>query len=304
MLTHFGFELTAAEWEESVVCIGTFDGVHLGHQAVIQEAVRQGKDHECPCALVTFDRHPAATLAPGRQPLAVASMGQNLRQFARLGVGLTMVVPFDKATSELPAQSFFDKVLVQALRARRVVVGHDFAMGHGREGTTDWLAQRIETTVVPPFELDGMRVSSTAVRAGIASGDLEQVAKLLGRPFALEGVVVRGHRLGRKLGYPTANLALAGAHATPPDGVYAGTASTGAGTFRAAISLGVRQAAGGGDRTLEAYLLDYAGDSLYGQCVEIAFHSKLRDQRDFPTLDGLTAQIARDVESVHAMVTL
>ena len=301
MLVHFGIEALHAEWESAVVSIGTFDGVHLGHQEVLRSALEAAGSRHVPCVVVTFDRHPAATLAPASVPQAITTIGQNLACLNRLGVGVCVVLAFDSALAAVSAQEFLDRIVLGRLKAAHLVVGQDFAMGKGREGTPDWLSQRISTTVVPPFLIDGRRVSSSLVREAVSQGDVGGAATLLGRPFAVQGVVVEGQKLGRQLGFPTVNLARSSDQVSPCDGVYAGRCRTSAGEFKAAISLGDRPAAGGGDRTLEAYLLDFQGGSLYGQSVEILFHSRLRDQMRFDDLDGLKAQIARDVETVATL---
>lgn len=295
MQVHFGLELLHAEWPGSVVCVGTFDGVHLGHRKVIQRAVEASRDAELPSVLVTFDRHPAHILAPDRCPQAIAPLGDNLEQFEAIGVAIAVVLAFDFGLSQTPAQTFLASYLVEALKAQKLVVGHDFAFGKGREGTPEWLQSRIETEIVPPFELDGNRVSSSAIRQAVAEGRVEDVSRLLGRPFQVSGVVVAGERLGRKLGYPTLNLARSVDQATPADGVYAGYARTSHGRSRAAVSIGMRPAAGGTRRTIEAYLLDYPGDSLYGEHVRLELCQRLREERDYPNLEALAAQIKLDV---------
>jgi riboflavin kinase / FMN adenylyltransferase len=301
MQVHFGLELLNAEWANSVVCVGTFDGVHLGHQAVIGRAVNDSAQRELPCIVVTFDRHPAHILSPERCPKAIESLGENLEQFERLGVGVAVVLPFTKELSQTSAQTFFDGALVGALRATRLVVGHDFAFGKGREGTPEWLKARIDTEVVPPYELHGSRVSSSAVRNAIAEGDIEEAERLLGRPFAISGIVVAGQRLGRTLGYPTANLARSFDQVTPAHGIYGGYATTPHGTFRAAVSIGVKPAVGGKDQTIEAFLLDYPGHELYGRNISVSLHRRIREERNFESLEALRQQIARDVAVVASL---
>jgi len=295
----FGLGALCAEWPRAVACIGTFDGVHLGHRAVIAEGARQAREAELPLVLATFDRHPAATLAPGRRPKALAPLEENLREFAGLGVAVAVVLPFDAEMAAMRASAFLDDVLLAALRADRFVVGHDFAMGQGREGTADWLAARVATTVVPPFEIDGSRVSSSAIRRAVEAGDMGFAARLLGRPFALSGVIVGGQRLGRTLGYPTANLARTIDGVLPPDGVYAARFHAPQGVFSAALAIGTRPAVGGGPRSVEAYLLDYDGASLYGAACRIEIVERLREERDFPSLDALVEQMGRDVQEVR-----
>lgn len=298
MQVHFGEELIRAEWTKAVACLGTFDGVHKGHQQVIGTAVQRAKDRGLPCVLVTFDRHPAATLAPDRCPKAIAPLAANIKAFEALGVSVALILPFTKQLSETPAQTFLDSVLVGEARAQMLVVGHDFAFGKGREGTPEWLSPRIETEVIPPFELDGHRVSSSEIRRAIEAGNVEHANKLLGKPFCLLGVVVSGERLGRELGFPTINLARSYDGVLPKDGIYSGSAETNQGTFRAAISVGMRPTVNGSNRTVEAYLLDYPGIEIYGSSVDLHFHRRLRDEEKFDSLDALKQQMAQDVEMV------
>lgn len=298
MQVHFGEELIRAEWTRSVGCLGTFDGVHLGHRQVISTAVERSRERGLPCILVTFDRHPAAILAPDRCPKQIAPLSANVKAFEALGVSLALILPFTRELSETSAQSFLDSVLVGEAKTELLVVGHDFAFGKGREGTTEWLRERIETEVIPPFEIDGHRVSSSEIRRSVVAGDVVHAAKLLGRPFGVQGVVVSGNRLGRTLGFPTVNLARSYDGVLPANGIYAGIAQTSLGSFRAAISLGVRPTVGGGQRTLEAYLLDFPPGEVYGYSVDLEFHRRLRDEEAFESLEALKAQMERDVWEV------
>jgi riboflavin kinase/FMN adenylyltransferase len=298
MQVHFGEELLHAEWHSAVGCLGTFDGVHLGHQEVIRRAVELARNRGLPCVLITFDRHPAAILKPERCPKAIASLRANLEQIARLGVSCALVLPFTHELSQTSAIDFFEKVLVDEVKSTALVVGHDFAFGKGREGTTDWLSNRTETIVVPPFEIGGKRVSSSRIRAAIASGDVAAAAGWLGRPFSLEGAVVGGQKLGRQLGFPTANLARSYDGILPQDGIYGGVAHLMFGSYRAAISIGFRPTVGGSHRTVEAYFLDYPGKECYGHSVVLEFASRIRAEEKFESLDDLKVQMAQDVKLV------
>ena len=302
MQVHFGVGTLRAEWRKAVVCLGTFDGVHLGHQAVVRNAVNLAQTHELPCVLVTFDRHPAAVLAPSRCPKTIAGLQENLRAFKSLGVSATAVLPFDIELSRMSAERFLREILLGSVRAAKIVVGHDFAMGHGREGTTEWLSARVPTVVVPAFEVDGLRVSSSAIRQAVSAGEMERANALLGRPFALSGVVVGGQKLGRKLGYPTANIARSFDQVMPMDGIYASWIETPLGRFKAATSIGTRPAVGGQDRTIESYLLDYPGDSIYGAAIELELIHRVREERNFPSLEALTSQIERDVQDIRELM--
>jgi riboflavin kinase/FMN adenylyltransferase len=217
-----------------------------------------------------------------------------------MGVAVTVVLPFDYELSQTSAEDFFQLILVEKIRARAIVVGHDFAFGNKRKGTPEWLAERIETTVLPPFEIDGRRVSSSEIRRDVETGKVEEAAVLLGRPFEISGVVVPGKRLGRELGFPTANIARSFDQVLPAYGIYSGELSCAAGSFKAAVSIGTRPAVGGGQMAIEAHLLDYRGGSLYGAPVSLKLTSRVRDERNFESLDALKAQIALDVAQIRA----
>ena len=304
MLVHFGIDLIRPEWEDSVVCIGTFDGVHYGHRALISRAVELARESQTVSALVTFDRHPAATLAPERTPTSLGTLEQNVQLFRSLGVSICVILPFDRAMSQTPAEEFLQRILIDKLRAKQLVVGHDFAMGKDRQGDSEWLKSRIGTEILQPVTLDGVRVSSSEIREAVRDGHVDRAARLLTRPYALRGIVVRGLQLGRTLGFPTINLARSGDQTVPGDGVYAGRTVTPHGTFLAAINVGVRPVLGGMPRIVEAYLLDYPGDDLYGAPVEIQFVDRIRDEEPLPDLVELQKRIALDVEEVRKRVTL
>ncbi|MHB8637527.1 MAG: riboflavin biosynthesis protein RibF [Fimbriimonadaceae bacterium] len=299
MLILFGAAGLDPRWPAAVLCVGTFDGFHLGHQAVIREAVARARGSDLPCGLVTFDRHPALTLAPDRAPPTLSQPTDNLDLLRELGVDLTVVLAFDRALSEMSADAFLRNILQAQLHATQIVVGHDFALGHDRQGTTAWLGERIKTTVVPPFELDGTRVSSSAIRASIEAGDLESANRMLGRPVAIRGIVVSGDRLGRQLGFPTANIALPARHILPPDGVYVAQAVTPFGPFAAALSIGDRPTVNGANRVIEAYLLDYPGNNLYGRALTVQLISRIRDQRRLSSVEELKEWIKNDIETVR-----
>ena len=299
MQIHFGVELLKPEWEKAVVCVGTFDGVHLGHQQVIKTAVDRAKELEIPVIVVTFDRHPAVILNPTKAPKAIASLKMNLEQLQIHGVGLTVVIPFNAWLSRMSADEFLHSILLERLRATCLVVGHDFAMGNGREGNTDWLLQHLETIIVPPFEIGGQRVSSSAIREAIGSGQLETANAQLGRGFEVQGFVDHGQKLGRELGFPTANIARSFDQVMPCDGVYASWFFVGGIKYKCALAIGTRPAVGGTERTIEAHLLDYPGDSLYGQHVRLRLEKYLRPEANFPSLEELKLPMFKDVEAVR-----
>lgn len=286
-----------------VVALGVFDGLHRGHQAVIELVVSLAKTHGLLAAVVTFDPLPAMVLAPTKAPRLLATVEQRLEGLAALGVDEVRVLTFTHELAHESAEDFIDRVLVLELQARWVVVGADFHFGHDRQGTVAMLRERgtahgFEVVAAPLFG-DGERWSSTSVRRALEKGDLESAAQVLGRPFALRGVVEHGDQRGETLGFPTANLKLSPTQELPAEGVYAGAARVDAQWWPAAISLGTRpQFYEDGDLLVEVHLVGFEGD-LYGQTMDVVFLQRLRDQETFADLEKLIAQIARDVEKTR-----
>jgi riboflavin kinase/FMN adenylyltransferase len=267
------------------VAIGTFDGVHLGHRAVIRAAVDAGLRP----TVVTFDPHPRFVL--GRSVELLASVQRRMELLADCGVEDVLVVPFTAELAALDAEAFARAYLV-GIGAEIVVAGSGFRFGRERAGDLALLERLgLETRTVPLVE----GISSTRIRSLIAGGDVEHAALLLGRPVEVEGEVVGGDQRGAGLGFPTANLASPENLLVPANGIYAGAA----GDARAAISIGVNPHFGGGERRVEAFLLDWSGD-LYGERLVVQVWRRLRDERAFASDDDLAAQIARDVEATRA----
>ncbi|HET7450159.1 MAG TPA: riboflavin biosynthesis protein RibF [Gaiellaceae bacterium] len=267
------------------VAIGTFDGVHLGHRAVIRAAVAAGLRP----TVVTFDPHPRAAL--GNSVELLCTLARRLELLETCGVEDVLVVAFTAETAELPAAEFARGVLA-AIGTEVVVAGEGFRFGRGREGDCDLLRSlgldAREIPLVPG-------ISSTDIRAHVKAGELEAAAKLLGRPFEVDGVVVGGDRRGGTLGFPTANLRVEPTLLVPAYGIYAGAV----GDRKAAVSIGVNPHYGGTERRIEAYLLDWEGD-LYGDRLVVELWRRLRDERAFDSEADLIAQIARDVEETRA----
>jgi len=280
------------------VAVGTFDGVHLGHQRVIA-----GSD-----TVLTFEPHPVSVVAPEHTPKLLTSLEAKAELVAELGVEELVVINFDAAFAAKTAEQFIDDVLVGALGAVRVSVGENFRFGHRARGTPQLLAAepRFETVVVPLLEVDGEVVSSSHIRSLVAAGEVEQAAHFLGRPFELRGTVVAGDRRGRELGYPTANLIPDERYVCPGHGVYAARAVVVDGSRRrgyaAAVSIGVRPTfRTGRGELIEAYLLDFSGD-LYGRELRLQFLDRLRGERRFPSAEALIEQMRADVELTRRLV--
>lgn len=280
--------------------IGTFDGVHLGHQQVIRQAVTDAEQQEGLGVVVTFDRHPAAVVAPARVPPLIYSVPQKLRAIRSLGAGMVLLLDFDRKFSLQSGEEFVRNLARAAGRLHSVCVGSTFTFGHRRSGNVE-LLRRLGRELgfvvhgLAAVSLDGQPVSSTRIRQAIRHGHLDAAQQMLGREYSLAGTVVAGDRLGHQIGFPTANLDVSG-RALPPTGVYAIHATTGKARFRGVLNIGYRPTLQSPTPQLrvEAHLFDFEGD-LYGVELEVTFVEKLRDERKFPSLEALREQIATDV---------
>jgi riboflavin kinase/FMN adenylyltransferase len=286
------------------VAIGTFDGVHLGHQQVIRQAVADARQHEGLAVVVTFDRHPNSIVAPDRVPPQIYSQPQKLRALASLGADATLVIPFTREFSALPAEDFIRVLVAQLAPVQSICVGSSFVFGRKRSGDVA-LLQRLGAELgfdvhgLAAVALDGEMVSSTRIREALRAGEINRASQMLGREYALAGLVTHGDEMGRKLGFPTANLDVRGL-LVPPSGVYAAHASVAGTRHRAAVNIGLRPtlASPVPELRVEAHLLNFQGD-LYDQEMELTFVAKLRDEQKFPSLDELRAQITRDVAAAR-----
>lgn len=294
----------ATDSRKVCLAIGVFDGVHLGHQQVIRQALSDAQQHEALAVVVTFDRHPQAVVAPERAPALIYSLPQRLRAIGALGAHATLLLHFDEALSRQSGEAFIRDLARGVGRIHSLCVGGAFTFGHRRSGDVALLRRlgaELQFSVhgLAAVSLDGQPVSSTRIREAIATGQLDAASQMLGRPYALAGVVTRGDRLGQRLGFPTANLEAAGL-VLPPAGVYAAHAPVGGRTQRAVVNVGRRPtvAAATSPIRVEAHLLDFDGD-LYGQELEVTFVAKLRAERKFASLEGLQEQIARDIAAAR-----
>ncbi len=281
--------------------IGVFDGVHLGHRALIDHLVEHAASTGHEPVVLTFDPNPLEVLRPERAPTRLCSVARRVELLRRSGVTDVRVLPFTPDLSHMGADEFIDTILRGDLEAQGVVVGEGFRFGHRAAGTTDTLRQAGLTVVEYGLVGDGDPVSSTRVRAAVAAGDVTAAAAMLGRPHEVEGVVVRGEDRGRGLGYPTANVAHHRLAAVPADGVYAGTTVVNGVEYGAAISVGTNPTFDGQTRTVESYLLDVDLD-LYGADVRVDFLARLRPMVAFDSVDALIAQMAQDVQAARELV--
>jgi riboflavin kinase/FMN adenylyltransferase len=280
------------------VAVGTFDGVHLGHRAVIA-----GSD-----SVLTFDPHPVSVVAPQHTPKLLTTLAVKAELVAALGVRELIVIPFDAGFAARSADEFIADVLIGALGASRVSIGENFRFGHRAQGDPRLLAAdgRFQTVVHPLLEVAGEIVSSSHIRGLVLAGEVDQATRFLGAPFQLRGEVVRGDERGRELGFPTANLVPDDALACPGHGVYAclasGPAALGGAALPAAVSIGVRPTfATGRGELIEAHLIDFEGD-LYGATLRLDFLARLRGERRFDTPEALIEQMGHDVARTREIV--
>lgn len=281
--------------------VGNFDGVHLGHQAMLARLAEAAEDLRLAPAVLTFDPHPREFFGRDAAPARLSTLRGKIDAFRAFGVERVFVARFDRALASLAAERFVDDVLTRRLGARWVLVGADFRFGKGRSGDLALLRDRARPFSVESMGtvlVDGERASSTAVREALARGDLERAARFLGRPYAIAGHVTHGARLGRTLGFPTLNLPLRRKPAL--QGIFAVTVRGLGAPKRGVASLGVRPTvAHGGRPVLEVFVFDF-DQAVYGRRVVVEFLHKLRDEARFPDLDSLTRQIRADADAARA----
>ncbi|MEO7910188.1 MAG: bifunctional riboflavin kinase/FAD synthetase [Roseiflexaceae bacterium] len=288
----------------TILTIGAFDGVHRGHQHLIESAVRRARELGCQSAVLTFDPHPDLVIHPERDRLYLNSLEERAELIAKLGADLLIVMPFTRETMGLSAHDFMSRAC-DSVALRELWVGWDFALGRKREGDLARLrqiGQQLDYTVQPvaAFALaDGTPISSTRIRSALAAGDLEAAAMLLGRPFAVQGTVTLGDQRGRTIGFPTANVDVDELHVLPADGVYVCDAEVDGQRYGAVTNIGMRPTFDGTRRKVEAYLLDFV-DDIYGETLRLTPRQRLRGEKKFDGIAALVAQITTDVATARA----
>lgn len=287
----------------AVVAIGVFDGLHLGHRAILERALARGSESHARCVVVSFDPHPEVVLRPGsfRWVAPLTPLQEKRERLLAMGVDELHVIPFTRELAGLEPEQFVREHLLAPFRPVALVVGRDFALGRGRSGNVQRLTEicremGFEVDPVPLLELDGGPVSSTRIRELLAAGRVGEASRLLGRRYTLAGTVVTGHGMGRTLGFPTANMRLHEEKLVPSDGIYAVWARLGDRPERhaAAMSIGARPTFGGRERQLEVFVLDWSGD-LVGAEIEVEFVEWLRAEKKFESADDLVEAMKVDV---------
>ncbi|MBN1367012.1 MAG: bifunctional riboflavin kinase/FAD synthetase [Dehalococcoidales bacterium] len=289
----------AAPAKETVLTIGVFDGVHLGHKALLSEIKAQAKQLNALSCVVTFRYHPDELLSPNKSLPYLTSLNQRIKLLKAEGIDLVVTLTFNPALAALEARDFAG-LLKEYLKMCSLVVGPDFALGKGRKGNIEYLRRvgqemGFSITTVPPVEVNHETVSSTAIRKALADGNMKRVESFTGHYFSFTGKVVQGEKRGRKLGFPTANLDVHPRQALPPFGIYATLAHIGGKTYQSVTNIGIRPTFTEGRRTIEVFIMDFEKD-IYGKELRVDFITKLRDEKKFSSVDELVKQMTEDVK--------
>ncbi len=298
--------------ERTVITIGVYDGVHVGHRTVISQVRERAAREGAKSVVVTFDRHPLSVVRPEAAPRLLANLDQKLSLLESTGVDAVVIVPFNEAQANETPVEFVERVLVNSLAAKVVIVGSDFHFGHMRQGNVTLLREMGErhdfscepVVLVPRADGIDEPVSSTAIRRALAGGEIDTASRMLGRPYEVRGTVVAGDQRGRTIGFPTANVQIPNGMCMPSDGVYAGLYTRPDGSEHAtAINLGRRPTfyANQDASLLEAYLMDFSGD-LYGEDASVKFLAFLRSEKQFSGIDELKQQLQLDIEHARQAV--
>ena len=284
----------------SVVTIGVFDGVHIGHQAIMSAVKRSALERGVKSVVITFDRNPIEIVDKNANIPYITILEQKLRLIEEQGIDMALVLPIEEGLVQMSAEAFVADIMRDKLAVVKAVVGSNFAFGKGRAGNARLLGllageYGYELEVIQPVKCANSTVSSTAIRKIISSGKIETASEMLGHPYVMHGKVVKGRGIGKSIGYPTANLKPANMQVVPSDGVYTANVEVGGKERQAVVSLGTRPTIGDGNHTIEVYIIEYSGD-LYGAEIEIAFLHKLREEKKFENMEELKSQIAGDIE--------
>jgi riboflavin kinase/FMN adenylyltransferase len=290
----------------AVVTVGTFDGVHCGHAAVLEEVRRRATARGAASVLVTFEPHPLAVVRPEAAPRRLTTFAEKKELLARSGLDYVVFLPFTRELADLSARRFVEEILLGRMGLQQLVIGYDHRLGRGRSGDLEELRAiggelGFETDVVPAVLLDGAPISSSRIRGALAEGDVFEAARELGRPYSFQGEVIRGDGRGRSLGYPTANLRLPDPEKLlPAEGIYVITAALSGGTAQGVLHLGPRPTFPGATSSIELHLLDFE-QNLYGQCVTVEFCSRIRGVQAFGSVEALIRAMAEDCAAARAL---
>jgi riboflavin kinase/FMN adenylyltransferase len=286
----------------TAVAVGNFDGLHLGHQKILESVRQHARAAGQRAAVITFDPHPMRVLRPDRAPLMIQTLSQRLAGFEQMGLDAALVLRFDRALSLVSPEEFIERILVGALRAGAILVGANFRFGHRGAGDVRLLGEfgkrdGFDVEIVPPVEVGGQIVSSTAIRGAVTSGDVAAAIPLLGRAFSLTGEIRAGAGRGRTILFPTLNMTPE-QELLPKLGVYATESVVGGKLYSSVTNVGTRPTFNGSGVTVESHLFGFS-ENVSGGAMEVRFHARIRDERKFSGADELRAQIARDIETAR-----
>ena len=303
MKVHFG--LPQRPLDRGWFTIGSYDGIHRGHQKVLQPVLRGAARSGSPSGVVTFDPHPRCVLAPDSCPPTLTTVDEKAEILGEMGVDHLVVLPFNRRLSELTATEFMDR-LVAKVPLDGLVIGYDFALGHQRRGNREFLERYgdhhgFEVDVVEEFSIEGQVISSSRARSLLLEGNVAHAARLLGREYSISSFVEHGTGTGSRIGYPTANFAITPNKLVPRTGVYAVWVDIAGTAYRGAMNVGYRPTFGENRLTVEAFILDFEGD-IYRQDLRARFVQRIRDEKRFDSVDQLVAQIAHDVDRARAIL--
>ncbi len=297
-------DLTQLSIQKTVVSIGKYDALHLGHQHILKSMVENARSNSLPAAVVTFDRHPNHVLKPDQIPVSVLGNGQRQQIFKQLGVDILLELEFDEHLASLSAEDFVEKYLITGLHAQKVFVGEHFRFGAGGLGDSQVISdQGLDVESISHLSIDGEKVSTTNIRIALEMGEVETCAKMLGRNHTTTGLVEQGRQLGRTLGFPTANLARNSEGMLPADGVYAGYLHVDGEVYPAAHSVGTNDTVGEIPRLVESHALGRDDLELYGKLATVEYLYKVRGWRKFDSVDELVMQVNKDIEKSLSLLS-
>lgn len=305
--------LDALAVKTSTACgMGNFDGVHLGHQRLINELVTRADKEGLESFVITFEPHPSKILCPKEAPPLITSLEQKRKIIESFGVKNLLLIPFTKKFSQMSYEEFINRILIEKLNAKLIVVGYNFQFGRGGKGTAEKLKsigeqKGFETLIVPPVTVNGRIISSTLIRSMIERGEVKEAKALLGRPFSIRGKVVKGEALGRKLGFPTANVFLSPQIIKPAFGVYAVLVSRDGKIHRGVANIGqkptFKNRKGACNVTLEVHIFDFE-QQIYGEEIEVYFIERIREEKPFHDVESLAFQVKNDIMKARSILDL
>ncbi|MBE9531525.1 MAG: bifunctional riboflavin kinase/FAD synthetase [Proteobacteria bacterium] len=298
-------DIKKTRFKDTILTLGNFDGLHLGHIKILKLVNKRAKDFKAKSVVYTFDPHPLKVVAPEKSPPLMLTVKDKARLVESFGIDYLVVASFTRKFASKDPREFVKEVLVNGLKVREVIVGHDYAFGKGKRGTISFLRKLgaefgFKVTVIDAYKLGGKIVSSSRVRAEVKGGRLQSAAKLLGRDFLIRGKVVKGTETGKTIGFPTANLKPE-TELIPKEGVYAVRAEVDGKSIKGVANIGTAPTFGGKESAIEVHLLNFSGD-IYKKTISVAFIRRLRGERSFKSKEALIRQIKRDIERAKALL--